>query len=146
MLLRITDAEKTIRGKVVEMGLNIPYTFDPVNFLDASVTQKGQLLSSNAKRFLLADTTIFDSRRAGPSRVSPTRYSGSLVLALYAKNANKLTDLDTLEGWADNFSEKTISGVRFRTFTPYTTMMYSGFAVLSGAIDFDFELYRGETP
>lgn len=146
MLTKLSDIEKTVRNVIMSLGLEIPYTYDPINFSDASAYGKGLLLSSDATKFLLAENVIFTSRRAGPSLPSPTRYTGTLVLSLYSKTYNQIPDTDFLESLAMNFAEKTIDWIRYRVFTPHTPMMFSGFTVLSGAVDFEFELYRGATP
>lgn len=142
MKLSVVDAELEIRRKVVSIGLAEAYTFDVFTFEDASALGYGDLTKQDAA-FLLFTSEIMNSRRAGPSLVSPTRYYADLRIEYRTKTPKTLADCRILESVANEFAEKTVGGIRFRTFTPMPARKSEGFIVYSGIIDFDFEIYRG---
>lgn len=143
MKLSIVDLEVAIRTKVVSLNLETPFTFDADlkhNFSPLDI--QGNLLRQESPFFEFTND-IVNSYRVGPSAVSPTRYLGDLYITYYTKDPSTIKDVKLLESTANEFSEKTIDGIRFRTFTPFQKGMKDGFTAYSGVINFDFELYRG---
>lgn len=138
----VVDLDIAIRNKVFSLNLEEPFTFDEEFMEDASELGLGTLLDQNLP-FFSFQKLILSSRRVGPSKVSPTRYYGNFSITYLTKNPNLIRDQRFLESIADKFSEQTLDGIRFRTFTPYSPSKDSGFTSYSGVIDFDFELYRG---
>lgn len=119
---------------------NMLFTFDQDEFVDMSAQQAGPLLRQD-NDFWLFETEIDDTRRAGPSMVSPTRCYGSLLIKLYSKRPrDEVRGLRALEEVADWFADRTIQGIRFRTFLPLTTGKESGFTSYRGVITTDFEI------
>lgn len=142
MKLKIADAEIVVRQTVVGLGLADPYTFDPLTMLDASAAGKGRLLEGDDSFFLFS-MRVLNTQRVGPTKVAPTRVFCDLDIAYYTKAARRVADMQLMETIASHFAEQTLSGVRFRTYTPYPERVESGFTAYPGVIDFDFDLYRG---
>lgn len=139
----IVDLDIVIRDKVYELTLDKSFTFDEELKEDASAQGvQGNLLRQDHSFFEFIHT-IMNSYRVGPSAVSPTRYVGDFYLIYYTKDPSTIKDVKLLESIANEFSEKTIGGIRFRTFTPLSKGIREGFTAYSGVINFDFELYRG---
>jgi hypothetical protein len=138
----IVDAEIAIRNRVFEVMLTEAFSFNRDTFEDASQHGLGDLIQQN-QEFWVFQTILEDSYRVGPSLGAPTRYEGTLEVALYTKNPSAIADQRKMEWVTDKFSEQTLSGVRFRTFFPYKANMERGFTAYKGVIHFDFELYRG---
>lgn len=142
MKLSVVDAELEVRRKVVSIGLAESYTFDTVSLEDASALGYGDLAKQD-QPFFLFTSEVLNSRRVGPSRVSPTRYYADLLIEYRTKTPQTLSDLRKMESVANHFAEQQLAGVRFRTYTPMPHRKSEGFTVYSGIIDFDFEIYRG---
>lgn len=142
MKMSVVDLEIAIRDKIFALGIVEPFTFNDETMEDNSAKGLGNLLTQDEAFFSLTNE-ILNSRRVGPSRVSPTRYYGSFYITYLTKSPSPVRDFRRLESMANEFSEKTVNGIRFRTFTPYTPSKDSGFTSYKGVIDFDFELYRG---
>lgn len=118
---------------------NMRFAFDFVYAEDVSDHQAGSLFDQD-EDFYLFEAEVDTVRRAGPSRVSPTRYWGSLSISVNTKVFGReipyLQALETISSW---FAEKTIGDIRFRTFTPMSTSRVRGFDSYSGVLSFDFE-------
>lgn len=142
MKLSITDLHAVIRRHTAVEILDLPFSFDDEVIEDASKFGLGELFLQE-KPFLILSSVILSSRRAGPSKVSPSRYRGELYITYLTKEPSTLKDARLLEGVANKFAEQTIDGIRFRTYTPYPLSKDNGFTSYRGVIDFDFEIYRG---
>ncbi len=143
MKLSVVDADIVIRDTVAAMALTQPYAFDKNTFEDASAAGLGNLMGQNDPFFLFS-SQILNTRRTGPAVTAPTRNYGDLTIGYFTKNPSDLVDLALLEQVANQFAEKTIQDVRFRTFTPFPPGVRNGFTRYDGVIDFQFELYRGD--
>ena len=143
MKLSVADAEIVIRDTVAAMGLTQPFAFDPNTLEDASAIGAGNLIGQN-NPFFLFSSEILNTHRVGPTIIAPTRQEGDLTISYFTKKPAFLIDLKLLEQVANNFAEKTLQDVRFRTFTPLPPGVRNGFTRYDGVIDFQFELYRGD--
>lgn len=140
MLDTMTQALAEIREIVFD---NAPptarFAFSFVEDEDVGSMQAGPLFDQN-EDFLLFETEVSEVRRAGVSSASPTRCWGELAITLHSKNGLKEIrhrgDLESVATW---FAEKTIRGIRFRTFTPLSTSRVNGFVAYGGVLNFDFE-------
>lgn len=139
------DAHIAVQDHVFSLGLDDPFSFNLDTAEDNSAKGLGVLTHQNDP-FFLFDVELLDSYRAGPSFVSPTRYPGVLTIAYLTKEPSTVLSYKRLEKVAKEFWEQTISGVRFRTFTPHPTNDVEGFTSYAGEMNFDFELYRGGNP
>lgn len=124
----------------------IPYGFDGASGRDYSSNKKpGNLFKQDAD-FVLFEPEVDTTRRAGPSKVSPTRYWGTLVISLFSKDDSADLDhqrlLRVFSGW---FEEKTVRDIRFRTLTPMSTARVMGFICFSGVLNFEFETNPKDT-
>lgn len=139
----LSEVEIVIRSTAIlgVTGTNIPLAFDYSNPQDVTNSVKGDLFKQNLP-FLLVENDLVSSYRVGPSQVSPTRYTGDLHIQFFTKSPNVIADLKFIEEFAKHFAERTIDDVRFRTFTPFSRRIDNGFTLVSGMIEFDFELYR----
>lgn len=137
------DLDKAIIDKVVDKAVGIRYTIDPLEAMDMSGLGSGPLYDQN-NDFLTFEYVIINSFRVGPTKVSPTRYQGDLIITYNTKQPYQPNNGKILEQAANWFHEQTVDGIRFRTFTPYPVGKERGFTSYAGVIPFDFELYRGE--
>lgn len=140
-LSSLTDLEVRFRnyvdGKVPSALL---YAYNLEEGLDLSVNKAGDLFKQN-KDFVLLELTIDRVRRAGPSRVSPTRVWGTLDLSIFTKGLrDKVKFAGQLEGMANWFQNETISGIRFREYEPSSVVPSHGFTSYNGMINFEFEI------
>lgn len=137
------DGEIAIRDTVFEMApADLRFCFGLVDDTDAGSGAAGPLFKQN-KEFCLFEAQIDDVGRAGPSVASPTRCFGSLAISVLSKDsAKEITNrrfLEQVSGW---FTEKTIRGIRFRTFQPVSPTRLMGFTSYTGVINFDFEIVK----
>lgn len=140
----IIDVEIAIRNRVLEMNKDprLPVTFDAFTMEDVTAGL-GDLYKQD-RPFLQFHTEFATSRRVGPTTIAPTRYYGDLYIGYFVKEEPiYVIDAKLHETVANWFAEKTVDGVRFRTFTPYPKSKDNGFTQYLGVIEFDFELYRG---
>lgn len=145
MLGSMTEAHLRVRNFLNgKFGTEMPdalYTFDLDECIDASLTEAGVLLEQD-KDFWLFELNIGRGRRAGPSEVSPRRYPGELDLAFFTKKPRDLVKYTGMvEAVANWLQDRTIDGIRFRTFTPVTPPVdIHGFTSYNGVINFEFEI------
>ena len=141
MKLKAFDYRDVIFDRAYEKS-EIPFTLDTNDYKDYTGEHRGDLFKQNGP-FLIFAPTISSTRRVGPTITAPTRHYGSLYFTYLTKDPDLFTDHKLLESVAEWFSEQTIEGVRFRTFTPLPVSKANGFTAYDGVIHFDFELYRG---
>lgn len=139
----LKDGEIRIRnyvhGKVTSDML---YAFDFTEGTDVSVNEVGVLLEQD-QDFWLFEPRIARTGRAGPSWVSPRRAYGELDVTLFTKAPrDKVKFTGKVESVADWFQDQTISGIRFRTFTPTDPVAMHGFTAYSGVINYEFEINK----
>lgn len=116
------------------------YAYNLEEGLDLSLNNAGELFQQN-KDFILLELSIDQVRRAGPSRVSPTRVWGTLDLSIFTKGQrDKVKFGSQLEVMANWFQNETISGIRFREYQPSSVVPSHGFTSYSGLINFEFEI------
>lgn len=141
MLQYISDSEAIIRELVLDQADPVlRYAFDFSEDTDVGLSNAGPLFKQDAD-FVLFESEVDNTFRAGPSQVSPTRCQGILAITLFTKDGAKaLTHARQLEDISYWFANKTIRLVRFRPFTPLSTTRVMGFTAYSGVINFDFEL------
>lgn len=133
-------AEKLFRDYVYsKVSPEMLYAFDFAEGTDVSSNAVGALLEQD-NDFWLFEWYIDDVGRAGPSRVSPRRYWGTLDISVFTKAPrDKVKFTGMLENVANWFQDETVSGIRFRTFLPTPAAPLKGFTSYSGVINFDFE-------
>lgn len=139
-LVDTTEALSRIQDLVFSRAPSeLIYGFESFSALDVSGHVAGSMFDQNAD-FVLFESDIDTTRRAGPSQVSPGRAWGSLTISLHTKNTDsdiaRKRDLEVFSSW---FAEKTLLDIRFRTFTPLGAARVMGFLVYSGVLSFDFE-------
>ena len=125
---------------------DLPYSFDSMSGRDYSANQVPGNLFKQDGDFAMFEPEVDTTRRAGPSKVSPTRYWGTLVITLHTKDDS--ADLDymrRLRVFSAWFEEKTVSDIRFRTLTPLSTSRVMGFMSFSGVLSFEFETNPKDT-
>lgn len=137
----VADALSTIRKIAIDNAApTLRYAFDFTEDTDVGDTAAGPLFKQD-QDFLLLETEVEQSERAGPSVASPLRYYGSLYVSVLSKSSGKdLTHLRNLEDFSAWYADKTIRGIRFRTFTPTGNPRLLGFTAYTGVINFDFEI------
>lgn len=137
----VADALSAIRKIAIDNAApTLRYAFDFTEDTDVGDTAAGPLFKQD-QDFLLLETEVEQSERAGPSVASPLRYYGSLYVSAMTKTSGKdLTHLRNLEDFSAWYADKTIRGIRFRTFTPTGNPRLMGFTAYTGVINFDFEI------
>lgn len=141
MLNSLTELEIRVRDYVLSRSGNRRVAFDMVEAIDAGPNASGDLFKQN-EEFLLFELVVDDVRRAGPGWVSPRRVQGALDLSLMTKAPkDKVRYSMALEQVADWFQDQTISGIRFRSFTPTPAVPIHGFTAYNGVINIDFEIH-----
>jgi hypothetical protein len=137
----IADAYAAIREIAISRAdPTLRYAFDFTEDTDVGDTASGPLFKQD-QDFLLLEAEVDQGGRAGPSIASPRRYFGSLFVSVLTKSSGKdLTHLRNLEDFSSWYADKTIRGIRFRTFTPTGNPRLLGFTAYTGVINFDFEL------
>lgn len=129
MKSRLSDAHRVVRKTVVDAGFSLPYSFDALTLIDASPLDSGSLINQDGD-FLVFDVDLVNTYRVGPSLVSPTRVLCELNLSYYTKTPGTVRDCEFLENVASIFAERTVEGVRFRTFLPFSERVVKGFTLL----------------
>ena len=137
----VADALSAIRKIAIDNAPpTLRYAFDFTEDTDVGDTAAGPLFKQDLD-FLLLEPEIEQGGRAGPSIASPLRYYGSLYVSVLSKAGGKdLTHLRNLEDFSAWYADKTIRGIRFRTFTPTGNPRLLGFTAYTGVINFDFEI------
>lgn len=137
----LTQLEHRFRSYVDDkVSPELLYAYNLEEGLDLSTNRAGQLFQQN-KDFCLFELSIDRVRRAGPSRVSPTRVWGTLDLSIFTKaQRDKVKFAGQLEGMANWFQNETISGIRFRDYEPTSVVPSHGFTSYNGMINFEFEI------
>lgn len=144
MLTSMTEVHARVRDHLYAqfdaLMPNALYTFDLDTAIDAGNGDAGPLLAQDDD-FWLFELHIERGRRAGPSEVSPRRYTGELDVAFFTKAPrDTVRHTGTLEAVANWLQDQTINGVRFRTFIPVAPVSIHGFTSYSGVINFGFEI------
>lgn len=139
-LASMIEAEKAVRDYIfTKVSNDMIYAFDFSEGDDVSSNAVGPLLEQD-NDFWLFEWYIDRVGRAGPSIVSPRRYWGTLDISVFTKAPrDKVKFTGMLENVANWFQDETVSGVRFRTFSPTPAAPLKGFTAYSGVINFDFE-------
>lgn len=142
MLASLTDLDVRFRNWLrTQVTPDMLYGYDFVEGLDVSVNDAGVLLEQD-KDFWLFELNIEDTRRAGPSQVAPRRIAGSLDVSLFTKAPRDKVKygrkVDTVAEW---FQDRTVDGIRFRTFTPVPPAALHGFTAYGGVTNIEFEIY-----
>lgn len=137
----LTELELRFRAYVDDLvSPEMRFAYDFTEGLDLSENNSGILTEQNAD-FYLFELVIERTGLAGPSVVSPGKVWGTLDLSLFTKAPRDKVKyggrLEAVAGW---FQRKTISGVRFRTYTPTSTVPLHGFTTYNGVINFEFEI------
>lgn len=140
MFVDLTEALYLIREIVQENAPpELRYSFEPYTGRDYSGNTSSDLYKQDGD-FVVFDAEIDDSRRAGPSKVSPTRGYGTIHFSYYTKDEDDdLAHKRRLEVFSYWFAEKTVKNIRFRTYAPLSTVRAMGFLCFSGVLSFDFE-------
>lgn len=141
MCTSLNDAEVRIRNFVDSQAWpGQLYTFDLDECQDASMSSQGTLLEQN-EDFWLFETLIARSGRAGPGQNSPGRVFAELDITFLTKAARDRVKFEGMVEVVSNwFANKTISGIRFRTFEPVRASPLHGFTAYGGTINYQFEL------
>lgn len=142
MLGSLTELDTRFRDWLrTKVTPDMRYAFDFVEGLDVSVNDAGALLEQN-NDFWLFELNIDDTGRAGPSQVAPRRAVGSLDVSLFTKSPRDKVKygrkVDTVAEW---FQDRTINGIRFRTFAPVPPAALHGFTAYGGVTNIEFEIY-----
>lgn len=134
------DGDIAIRDTVFEKAdAAMRFCFGLSDDTDAGQASAGPLFKQNGD-FFMFESEIVDVERAGPGRASPLRCYGTLAISLMTKNSREIHHRKLLEQTARWFAEKTIRGIRFRSFLPVSSTQLIGFTSHSGVINFDFEM------
>lgn len=141
MIQSFVEFEKSFRSYVFSrVSVNDLFAFSVANPTDASDNQAGELFLQD-QDFLLFETEIYSTRRAGPSTSAPRRARGTLTIGVVTKGLdNEIASLGRLEEVAEWFGDSTVGEVRYREFFPTGPSPLRGFTSYDGAIDFDFDL------
>ena len=142
MLGSLTELDTRFRDWLrTKVTPDMLYGYDFTEGLDVSVNDAGALLEQD-KDFWLFELNINDTGRAGPSEVAPRRVLGSLDVSLFTKAPRDKVKygrkVDTVAEW---FQDRTINGIRFRTFTPTPPAPLHGFTAYGGVTNIMFEIY-----
>jgi hypothetical protein len=142
MLSSLSDLDVRVRDYILtKVTPEMLFGYDFVEGLDVSVNDAGVLLEQN-EDFWLFELDVSRTRRAGPSQVAPRRVTGSLDVSLFTKSPrDKVKYGRMVEAVADWFQDKTVNGIRFRTFTPTDPVPLHGFTAYGGVINIEFEIY-----
>lgn len=140
-MIYIADAHAAIREIAIDLAApTLRYAFDFSEDTDVGLLAAGPLFKQDGD-FLLLESVVEQGGRAGPSLASPLRYAGSLFLSVMTKDSGKdLSHLRNLEDFSSWYADKTIRGIRFRTFIPTGNPRLMGFMSFTGVINFEFEL------
>lgn len=141
MLPTWVDALSRIQDIVFEnIAPDQSFSFETFTGRDYSGLVKGSLFEQN-NDFVVFEADVDTIRRAGPSKVSPSRAWGVLSISLHTKDQdNNLAQLGRLDVFSDWFAEKTVKDIRFRTFIPSSTSRVMGFLSFSGVLSFEYEI------
>lgn len=116
------------------------FSFDTDLVEDVSGNDAGELFKQN-EDFWIFHYDVRRVRRAGPGHFSPRRAWVSLSISLATKEVgNSLQMLQALERVTPWFEGQTVSGIRFREFSPLPSYPLRGFEVHEGEINCEFEL------
>lgn len=142
MLGSLTELDARFRNWLrTQVTPDMLYGYDFSEGLDVSVNDAGVLLEQD-KDFWLFELNIDGVERAGPSQVAPRRAVGSLDVSLFTKSPRDKVKygrkVDAVSEW---FQDRTIDGIRFRTFNPVTPAPLHGFTAYGGVTNIEFEIY-----
>ncbi|AUM59612.1 hypothetical protein HOS55_gp010 [Pseudomonas phage PMBT3] len=142
MLGSLTELDTRFRNWLrTKVTPDMLYGYDFTEGLDVSANDAGVLLEQN-NDFWLFELSIQDVGRAGPSQVAPRRVEASLDVSLFTKSPRDKVKygrkVDTVAEW---FQDRTIDGMRFRTFTPVPPAPLHGFTAYGGVTNIMFEIY-----
>lgn len=120
---------------------DLRFSFETFSGRDYSANATPGSLFDQNYDFAVFEAAVDTIRRAGPSKVSPTRGWGVLSISLHTKDQDSdiahMRALDVFSAW---FAEKTVKDIRFRTFIPSSTARVMGFLSFSGVLSFEFEI------
>lgn len=141
MLESFAAFTRSVRDIVFEnAGGDLLFCFSLSHPMDASSNQAGDLFKQNGD-FLLVETTIRTSGRAGVGKEAPRRVTAEVGLAWLTKEqGNDIEKHEQLELVSRWFTEQTINGVRYRQLTPVGEFPLMGFMSYEGTINCNFEL------
>lgn len=142
MLGSLTELDTRFRNWLrTKVTPDMLYGYDFTEGLDVSANDAGVLLEQN-NDFWLFELSINDTGRAGPSHVAPRRVEASLDVSIFTKAPRDKVKygrmVDTVSEW---FQDRTIDGMRFRTFTPVPPAPLHGFTAYGGVTNIMFEIY-----
>lgn len=141
MGVSLVDGEIRIRQHVSQLAApGMLYTFDLDEAQDASALRAGTLLEQD-KDFWLFEVHTMDTGRAGPGQVSPGRSWGEMDITFFTKAPrDKIKYSRMVEQVSNWFANKTVNGIRFRTFEPIQAVPLHGFTAYGGVINYQFEI------
>lgn len=142
MLGSLTELDDRFRNWLrTKVPTDMIYGYDFTEGLDVSVNDAGVLLEQD-KDFWLFELSVDSVKRAGPSQVAPRRAVGSLDVSLFTKCPRDKVKygrkVDAVSEW---FQDRTINGIRFRTFNPVPPAPLHGFTAYGGVTNIEFEIY-----
>lgn len=142
MLGSLTDLDARFRDWLAtKVTPDMRFGYDFVEGLDVSVNDAGVLLEQD-QDFWLFELDVISVKRVGPSQVAPRRVQGSLDVSLFTKAPrDKVKYGRKVEAVAEWFQDRTIDGIRFRTFTPVPPAPLHGFTAYGGVTNIEFEIY-----
>lgn len=142
MLSSLTDLDVRFRDYLAtKVTQDMVFGYDFVEGLDVSANDVGVLLDQD-RDFWLFELNINDTGRAGVSQVAARRVLASLDISLFTKcPRDKVKYSRKVEAVADWFQDKTINGIRFRTFAPTPPAPLHGFTAYGGVTNMVFEIY-----
>ena len=143
MLESLTESEARVRKHVRSLApADMLFAFDLVENLDLSDNDAGVLFEQD-RDFYLFEIAYDSTGRAGPGMNSPGRAWATLDLAVYTKQPRDKVKFGlALEAVANWFQNKTVDGMRFRTYLPTSTVPMHGFTSYNGVINFQFEIVQ----
>lgn len=141
MFATFADFDKAIREIVFDNAPDdMRFSFDTDLVEDVGTLDSGQLFQQN-EDFWIFHYEVRRVSRAGPGHFSPRRAWVSLSISLATKKVgNSLQMLQALERVTPWFEGQTVSGIRFREFSPLPSYPLRGFEILEGEINCEFEL------
>lgn len=141
MPLSLVEAEVRIRKYVAsQAATGMLYGFDFEEGFDFSLQDVGSLLEQE-NDFWLFECHVMRTGRAGPGQNSPRRAWCEMDITLFTKQArDKIRFTSQVEAVSNWFADKTIDGIRFRSFEPTPATPLHGFTAYGGVINYQFEI------
>lgn len=147
MLQNVTDIDVIVRNVVFDRAaVGDRFCFDLFMPVDAGVQGAGELFEQN-QPFFMVEVVVDETRRAGPSKMSPTHVYGGIEISVFTMDqGDPIGNKRRVEEIGRWFSDQNIETVKFHEFAPVGAGRLRGFQRYTGTVAFKFETeptYRG---